>query len=545
MNNKDAILIVGAGPTGLTLANDLARRKVPFKIIDSKAGPSQDSKGLAVNISSQYGLRLIGLNSAVGGNGMPISRLNLYWNEKRFSSINFSHLPLGLNALITQPQANTEQDLLHSLATSGHQVCWGCKLIDVQETQNRVHVRYTVPDHSIVADQFHYVVGCDGKFSVIRPFLTDSFAGIDYPMHFVLGDFCVDPGMQANQVHYFVYDDTFFILVPIAPGTWRIVVKYDGTIPDQPVSSEQITRIIARHFGQHFDPGKPLWISRAPFYNRVAGCLNSNRLFIAGDAAHLFSPIGGTGMNTGMQDAFNLGWKLAAVYHGISGTTLLDSYEQERLPAIVEAANLSDLSTRLITRQVIEHPVLNSLAPKLTNKYFLKKIAPALHSGIAQKIPLLTAQLSTDKETRVGQYHHELLFLLDKLPLAAIASTSSVTFWCFVSRSCINQYGLQSHALHILREKLQRYPECVFIYASATPQEYQPSSTREFFTGISTSETEVGISKDIVLVRPDGLIFYEADLHSEKQIISAIESTFYFSSPIAIESTESNYEAII
>ena len=286
MKKSNAILIVGAGPTGLSLANDLARRKVPFKIIDSKSGPSSDSKGLAINISSQYGLGLIGLAPPVGGGGMPISRLNLYWNSARFSAIDFSYLPTGIDSLITQPQAITEQELIHALSATGNRVLWGCKLTDLTETNNSVVARYLTDDGNLIEEDFSFLVGCDGKHSRVRTHLNTAFEGKTYPMHFVLGDFQIEPGLADNQVHYFVYEDTFFIFVPIAKGIWRIVVKYDGELPQTPLSSQDISQIIARHFGEQLTLGDPIWISRAPFYNRIADRLSSKRLFIAGDAAH-------------------------------------------------------------------------------------------------------------------------------------------------------------------------------------------------------------------------------------------------------------------
>ncbi|HTF97386.1 MAG TPA: FAD-dependent monooxygenase [Cellvibrio sp.] len=558
MTHHDAILIVGAGPTGLTLANDLARRKVPFKIIDSKPGPSRDSKGLAINISSQYGLRLAGVNPAPGGNGMPVSRLNLYWQGRRFSSINFAHLPIAINSLITQPQAITETELLRALEATGNYVQWNCKLTHIKETNNAVEVRYATAgeqniNEHIVEERYSFLAGCDGKHSVVRAQLNTSFAGVDYPMHFVLGDFRFDPGMAANQVHYYVYEDTFFILVPIAEGTWRVVVKYDGAIPQEPVSVQHIAPIIARHFGANVELGEPLWISRAPFYNRVAGQLNSQRLFIAGDAAHLFSPIGGTGMNTGIQDALNLGWKLAAVYRGISHRSLLDTYAEERLPAIREAAHLSNLSTQLITRQIVDHPVLDKLAATLSNRSFLKQIAPALHSGIAQKIAVPAPYIDDiPAHSRMGQFPRELFYWLDHLqrnhqtPQTIVDSGSPVSFWCFIAARCIAPAGIDAKALQTLRKNLLAYPECRIIYIANefTQHAGVALSSREHIVALDMPEADVRMQKDVVLVRPDGLVFYESGLDKTANLHTAISSNFHFTTNKAT-AKETLYEEAI
>lgn len=531
MSNNTAILIVGAGPTGLCLANDLARRKVPFKIIDSKSGPSSDSKGLAINISSQYGLRLIGVTPAPGGNGMPISRLNLYWNSARFSAIDFSYLPTSIDSLITQPQAITERELIQSLEATGNRVHWGCRLMDLTETHSSVAASYLTTNGNLIEEHFSFLVGCDGKHSKVRTQLNTAFEGETYPMHFVLGDFHVEAGLADTQVHYFVYEDTFFIFVPIAKSTWRIVVKYDGPLPQTPPSTHDISRIIARHFGNQLTLGDPLWISRAPFYNRVASHLNSKRLFIAGDAAHLFSPIGGTGMNTGIQDVLNLGWKLAAVYHNLSHESLLASYTQERLPAIREAANLSNLSTQLITRQLVNHPVLDKLAPRQSNRQFFKKIAPWLHSGLAQRVPLSTAWCTMPvAETRIGQFSQELFCLLDRQALANLTRDNRLSFWCFISASSLMAPNFEPSAIQMLRSLLLRHYQCNIIYWVDTLDYKLPFalSEREAISDIVLSADAINAWQQITLVRPDGLIFYESRLNAIEHLQSSIDENFHF-----------------
>lgn len=543
MSKSNAILIVGAGPTGLSLANDLARRKVPFKIIDSKSGPSSDSKGLAINISSQYGLRLIGVAPAPGGSGMPISRLNLYWNSARFSAIDFSHLPTGINSLITQPQAVTERELIQALEATGNQVHWGCKLTDLTETNNSVVAGYLTADGNLVEESFLFLVGCDGKHSRVRAQLNTAFEGKTYPMHFVLGDFHVQPGLADNQVHYFVYEDTFFIFVPIAKGTWRIVVKYDGELPQTPLSSHDISRIIARHFGDQLTLGDPLWISRAPFYNRIADCLSSKRLFIAGDAAHLFSPIGGTGMNTGIQDALNLGWKLAAVYHNLSHEDLLASYAQERLPTIREAANLSDLSTQLITRQLVNHPALDKLVPCQRNRRFFRQVAPWLHSGLAQRVPLSAAWCTTPvTETRLGQFSQELFNLLDRQSLGNLALDQQVSFWCFISAGNLIISTLDTGAIKILRSVLLTHYQCMIIYSADCLDCKLPLvlSAREGISDLTLSDNAIGTQQQVTLVRPDGLIFYESSLNALEHLQTAINQNFHFLST-TLASTEGDF----
>jgi 2-polyprenyl-6-methoxyphenol hydroxylase-like FAD-dependent oxidoreductase len=383
---RRGVLIVGAGPTGLTLANDLARRGVPFRLVDAKSGVTADSKGLALNVGSLYAYRLLGLGERVGAVANRIRRLGIWWNARRFSRIDFHRLACDVRALRTQPQSRTEAELLAALEEAGGRVDWSHALLDARERDDEVQVRLSLPDGRVVEESYRYLVGCDGKHSVVRRSLGAGFAGSDYDMHFVLGDFHLDVDWSEDEVQYRVHDDGFFILVPLGAGLWRIVVKYDGQPPAGKPSAADITGAVARRLGPGIVAGEPVWLSRAPFYYRVADRLCSRRLFIAGDAAHLFSPIGGTGMNTGIQDAVNLGWKLALHWHGHAGAGILQTYEAERLPLIRQAAAVADLSTRLIGGADRHHPVIAGMAPVLANRRALRHVFPVTHSGMGVRV---------------------------------------------------------------------------------------------------------------------------------------------------------------
>ncbi len=376
------ILIVGAGPTGLTLANALAFYGTPFSIIDSKPGPTRDSKALAINAASRFGLDLIGLRGLLGKRGARLYRLNIHWQGKRLSAVDLRHLKWDDAFFITQPQSDTEYELIAALEAKGHNVAWNTRLLSMDQENNFVRAAFR-DDHGCIEEKnFAYVVGCDGKASVVRRHMPVQFHGHNYPMYFVLGDFALTWDASPDQAHYFVYQDRFFIFVPAGKDLWRVVVKYDGLVPDRAVQASDITNVVSEYCGHGLFRGEPAWLSRAPFYMRVSDRLRHGRLFLAGDAAHLFSPIGGTGMNTGMQDALNISWKLAYLSAGRSGDELLNSYELERLHVIRATAKVTDQSTRLISRMDDDLVAIEQLLPKLRNRTFLRHVAPLIHSGL-------------------------------------------------------------------------------------------------------------------------------------------------------------------
>ncbi|MCY4045092.1 MAG: FAD-dependent monooxygenase [Cellvibrionales bacterium] len=387
MVDSSSVLIVGAGPVGLTLANALAAYGVPFRIIDSKPCTTNQSKGLAVNISSLYGLELLGLHGQIGKSGVEIEKFNVHWNNKIFTRIDFGSLDFSTRSLITQPQWKTESELESALLNKDIDVFWSHRLTKLTKREDGSLEAEITNDESVVKANFDYVVGCDGKRSVVREHLGATLTGRDYDFYMSLGDFYLDLDISQTDVHYYVYDDTLFILVPISSdGLWRVVTSHQGNIPNHEFDKKATEKILARLFGDSFKLNESQWTSKAQLYLRTSDKLQKENVFIAGDAAHLFSPIGGTGMNTGIQDALNLAWKLALVFHDVSETSLLDAYEAERIPAIEQAAAIADLSTQLITREKKEHPLLESMALTLSNRKFIKKELPVMHSGLGTTI---------------------------------------------------------------------------------------------------------------------------------------------------------------
>ena len=377
------VLIIGAGPTGLTLAISLAAHGVPFVIVDRKDGPCVDSKALAVNIASQYAFELLGLGKRLGTRAGHLRKLNVLWQGKRISAVDVGRLDFHLRSFLAQPQADTEQELIDTLAHFGHRVDWRVQVKSVVQDDTGVTVTMEGAEGEEETRRYAYAVGCEGKNSLVRQQIANDFSGVDYPVYFVVGDFALDWDRPRDQGYYYVYEHTFFIILPVGRDGWRVVVRHDGALPqDKPLTSAEITDVVSRELGRNIFMGEASWISRAPFYMRVSDRLQQGRLFIAGDAAHLFSPIGGTGMNTGMQDALNLGWKLAYRTKGLAGDALLATYEAERLEAIRATAAATDRSTRLITRIDRDPAAVQSMMPLMRNRPAFRAALPILHSGL-------------------------------------------------------------------------------------------------------------------------------------------------------------------
>jgi 2-polyprenyl-6-methoxyphenol hydroxylase-like FAD-dependent oxidoreductase len=380
-----SVLIAGAGPTGLTLANCLSAYGLDFEIVDSKSGPSRDSKALAVNLLSRYCLALIHRGSSLGAEGCHVRRLNVFWKNQRLNPIDFRGLDFPFGTFVTQPQALTERELIAALPEPAG-VAWRTELVAVEDRGAFVRARLRDPSGRLVERDYDFVIGCEGKNSVVREAIGGKLEGWDYPMHFLLGDFPLAWGKPTDQAYYYVFEDTFFVIVPVSASHWRVVVKRDGPFDASVlVQPADIIEPAERYLGKDLFAGPPSWISGAPFYMRTANTLGRERMFICGDAAHLFSPIGGTGMNTGMQDAFDLAWRLAYVAHGYAAPeSLLPSYTEERREAIGRVAAATDGATRLIARLDTAPECIAPMLPRLSNRRLIRRELPLRQSGLTQ-----------------------------------------------------------------------------------------------------------------------------------------------------------------
>lgn len=522
--SEEQVLIAGAGPTGLALANSLAHHRIPFMIIDKKSGPSSESKGLALNLGTQYGLAQIGLRGTVGKRGCGIRRLRVSWQGRRFAAIDFRWLDLPLQSLITQPQSVTERELCVAVEEHGRHVSWNTRLVEIAPSSHAVDAVIQSDGEASLRRRFAYVVGCEGKGSVVRAGIGAHSSGSDYPMHFVLGDFRSDR-FPEDEACYHVYPDRFFVVVPIGGGVWRFVVSYAGPEPDAAPTARDIEDVVERYLGPGAVKGAPLWLSRAPFYMRTTDRLRRGRAFIAGDAAHLFSPIGGTGMNTGVQDALNLGWKLALHFRGAAGDAIFDAYERERLDVIQHTALATDASTRAIAGG-FESPIVRALAPVMANRRNLRALYPKLHAGLAPRYASCYAEYDVTGlrgALRVG----ELCIARDRLVQLAGARDPAILI---VAR--VDELGPAASEVSDLARLAARYPAiapALLFVGSVAPDRLQRlgASGRALVVPVHDLPAHSGLVPGAVLVlSPDAYVVFSGTLMDMDRLEAALRRVF-------------------
>ncbi|KQZ00599.1 FAD-binding monooxygenase [Pseudolabrys sp. Root1462] len=328
------VLISGAGPTGLTLAVTLRRYGVPVRLIDQAPVPATVSKALAMWSGSLEALAGLGVIDRFVAAGVRLNALRIGDGKRQLATLKVGDgidSPYPYPLLL--PQGVTESILTARAAELGLTVERGVELVGFKQDETGVTAELRAHDGRAETVRAVYLVGADGARSFVRRSLGIEFEGYTEPQTYLLGDVRIDGDLDHQSIYVWWHGGGTVAMFPFEEATWRIFAVRKDDKNDAPCTVEELQG----HIDLHGPPGlrlhSPSWLSTFRINERLALRYRDGRVFLAGDAAHIHSPAGGQGMNTGIQDAVNLGWKLAAVLRGKGDSTLLlDSYEAERRP---------------------------------------------------------------------------------------------------------------------------------------------------------------------------------------------------------------------
>ncbi len=347
------VLIVGAGPTGLVLALWLHRLGVKVRIIDRTAQAGTTSRALVVHARTLELYRQVDLADEVLARGLRFSAINMWVRGRQVAHAELGDMGRGLTPfpyLIILPQDEHEQLLIARLAALGVRVERNTELLGFDDRGDRVVARLRAPDGGDRTWEGAYLAGCDGAHSKVRETLGLEFPGGTYQRVFYVADVAASGPVANHELHLALDDAEFTAVFPLKGPNARLI----GTI--QVASEEQrealtfadVSPRAAERLRLQVDQVN--WFSTYRVHHRVADRWRRGRAFLLGDAAHIHSPVGGQGMNTGIGDAVNLSWKLAAVVRGRAGDGLLDSYEPERIAFARRLVATTDRAFTLVTR---------------------------------------------------------------------------------------------------------------------------------------------------------------------------------------------------
>jgi 2-polyprenyl-6-methoxyphenol hydroxylase-like FAD-dependent oxidoreductase len=380
------VLVVGAGPTGLALAAQLRAHGAGVRVVDRQADRVHESRALAIQPRTLEVLSGLGISRTLleRGNQAVQMRLHLGTRTVRAGLFDIGIQDTAYPFLLFLSQAETERVLLDHLAAAGVAVERRVELAAFTAGQHQVTCTLRHHDGRTEQASAHYLVGCDGARSTVRDLAGIGFAGGSYPQTFVLADLEADGDVQRDTVHVYVCEAGMLFLFPLgSPATWRLL----GMAPDGGAAAaspgaggagirrravdpslRDVQALADRFTGGSVSLRDPVWLTTFQLQHRQAAHYRAGRVFLAGDAAHVHSPAGAQGMNTGIQDAWNLGWKLALVARGLAAEALLDSYHAERWPVGRFVLRFTDRAFTLATSsgplaRVVRTRVAPSLAP--------------------------------------------------------------------------------------------------------------------------------------------------------------------------------------
>ncbi|GAA3256902.1 FAD-dependent oxidoreductase [Nonomuraea helvata] len=339
------VLIVGAGPVGLALATALARQGVQAVLVDKAASGADTSRASVVHARTLEVLREIDVSDELVSLGVTVPRFTVRDRDRILLTVGFDELPTDFPYTLLVPQDVTERVLLDRLLAAGGTVHRACEVTGVE--QSSTGVTATTADGRLI--RASYVVGADGMHSTVREHSGISFTGDTYAQSFVLADVRLDWAGAADEVSLYFAPAGVTVVAPLPGGRHRIVATVEEA-PERPdipdIQALLDTRGPVAHPATVTDL---VWSSRFRVHHRLADRYRAGRIFLAGDAAHVHSPAGGQGMNTGIQDALNLAGKLTAVLRDGVPETVLDAYEAERRPVAEEVVAFTHKMTRIAT----------------------------------------------------------------------------------------------------------------------------------------------------------------------------------------------------
>jgi 2-polyprenyl-6-methoxyphenol hydroxylase-like FAD-dependent oxidoreductase len=329
------ILVVGAGPTGLVLALWLTRLGVAVRIIDKTAEPGTTSRALAVHARTLEFYAQLGLAAGAVERGLRFDAVNIWISGKRTGHAEFGAIGQGLTPfayMLIFPQDQHERFLIDHLQHAGIVVERNVELAGFEERGEEIVAQLRHADGTIENTTAAYVAGCDGARSRVREVLGTGFPGGTYNQIFYVADAQLRGPVTNHQLHIALDDADFLAVFPLkGDGAARLIgtVRPEALARGGALAWSDVSQRAIDHLG--IDVEKVNWFSTYHVHHRVAAHFRHGRAFLVGDAAHIHSPVGGQGMNTGIGDAVNLAWKLAAVVQQRADMALLDSYEPERI----------------------------------------------------------------------------------------------------------------------------------------------------------------------------------------------------------------------
>jgi 2-polyprenyl-6-methoxyphenol hydroxylase-like FAD-dependent oxidoreductase len=376
------VFIAGAGPVGLFLANDCARRGLSYRIVETNPTQSLHSKALAIFPRTFEIFDMAGLAEPFSAAANRVTRVAFTSRDRTLGHFDFAPHETPYPYVAMVPQDVTEKLLLAQLRSRGGDVEYETTLVSARDTGSEVEA--TVErSGSLAVVEAKYLVGCDGAHSTVRRILGLPFEGGDYAEQFMLADAITNDALRADEMQLCPSQDGPLAIFPMNPTRRRLVATVEHLEGDAP-SLGLVNDLLKQRGPEGLSAESLIWSTYFRIHHRCVSQMRSGRIFVAGDAAHIHSPFGGQGMNTGLQDAWNLAWKLDFAARGNANDALLSSYTQERYPivkSVIETTHF--LTTALGSSNPLAQGIRDTVIPIATHIPQIQRAFVERLSGLA------------------------------------------------------------------------------------------------------------------------------------------------------------------
>jgi 2-polyprenyl-6-methoxyphenol hydroxylase-like FAD-dependent oxidoreductase len=359
------VLVVGAGPTGLVLAADLLARGITTRIIDQGDGVNLETRAVAIHARALEVLDLMGLAGRFVERGQVVHRFCFYTDGRRRLAIDLTRNGTRYGFMLDIPQHDTESLLRARVAELGGVIEQGTELTGLRDGAAGVTATVRDADGRPRVITAGYLAGCDGAHSRVRHELGLPFHGHPYPQDWLLADVRLDWARAEDEVHaFFRSDGVPLVCFPMRGHQWRLVLPFAGDRAPGPPDLGEIQRLVDQRAPERVVVSDPTWLASFNCHRRSTDTYRRGHVLLAGDAVHIHTPAGGQGMNTGITDAHNLGWKLALVAAGRAPGQLLDTYGREREPVAAQVLGLTHTLVRFGTmRRPVPRALRDAIVP--------------------------------------------------------------------------------------------------------------------------------------------------------------------------------------
>lgn len=448
------VLVVGAGPVGLFCANELIRHGLSCRIVDKKTTLSEHSKALGIHIRTLDVLEDCGFLDEIMSQGLKVEGVLFKSKEKELINATFAKVEANRHFLIDLPQNKTERVFYNGLVAKNLEVNWQTELTEIEQNSNKAIATLKLANGSSEKVHANWIIACDGSHSTLRKLLYAKFEGSNFQQTWWLADLHIDWALPQNRMVMYISDNGPLACFPMGNKRYRLAMTAPEKIMHKEPLLEDIEKVFSYRCSDKATLSEPVWISQFGIDHKQIQKYRYGRVFFAGDAAHVHSPIGGQGLNTGIQDIYNLVWKLALVQKGFAKEHLLDSYHIERFPiakSVIKKTNamtqmimltnpfligLRNLFMKMVTSiETSKNYILHDLA-ELSISYakspIVKILGTKTHFKIGQFLvdfPLIDAKTKEKKQLHQitqGTSHHLFLFAgIDNSQLPNLLETAA------------------------------------------------------------------------------------------------------------------------